>query len=39
MPQFNNTEMPLEAVDGLNKGKVILFVDGYPFALIIFLIF
>lgn len=35
IPQFNNTEMPLEAVDGLNKGKVILFVDGFPFALIL----
>ncbi|MGE8018560.1 spore germination protein [Peribacillus frigoritolerans] len=35
IPQFNNTEMPLEAVDGLNKGRVILFVDGFPFALIL----
>ncbi|MEB2491785.1 spore germination protein [Peribacillus frigoritolerans] len=35
IPQFNNTEMPLEAVEGLNKGKVILFVEGYPFALIL----
>ncbi|MES1041060.1 spore germination protein [Peribacillus simplex] len=35
IPQFNNTEMPLEAVDGLNKGRVIIFVDGFPFALIL----
>lgn len=35
IPQFNNTEMPLEAADGLNKGRVILFVDGFPFALIL----
>lgn len=35
IPQFNMTEMPLETVDCLNKGRVILFVDGFPFALIL----
>jgi hypothetical protein len=35
IPQFNMTEMPLEAIDSLNKGRVILFVDGLPFALIL----
>lgn len=35
IPQFNMTEMPLETVDSLNKGRLILFVDGFPFALIL----
>jgi len=33
--KFNTTELPLYAVQFLKKGRVILFVDQFPFALIL----
>lgn len=32
--RFNSSEMPQEAVSALKKGKVILFMDRFPFAII-----
>ncbi|WP_138752285.1 spore germination protein [Paenibacillus sinopodophylli] len=35
VPKFNTTELPAEAAAALGKGRVILFVDRMPFALIL----
>ncbi|WP_141504299.1 spore germination protein [Paenibacillus luteus] len=35
IPKFYTTELPQEAANALKKGKVILFVDRLPFALIL----
>ena len=34
LSKFNTTELPMEAANALLKGKVILFLDRYPFALV-----
>ncbi|WP_028611714.1 spore germination protein [Paenibacillus harenae] len=35
IPKWNTTELPQEAVSALLKGKVVLFVDRIPFALVL----
>jgi hypothetical protein len=35
IPKFNTTELPQEAVNALRKGRIVLFLDRLPFALIL----
>ncbi|WP_053374931.1 spore germination protein [Paenibacillus sp. FJAT-27812] len=35
IPKFNTTELPQEVAIALNKGRVVLFIDRFPFALVL----
>lgn len=35
IPKFNTSEIPQEAAAYLNKGRILLFLDGLPFALVL----
>ncbi|TFE24293.1 spore germination protein [Cohnella luojiensis] len=35
IPKFNTTELPQEAANSIRKGRVVLFIDRIPFALVL----
>ncbi|MDQ0271846.1 spore germination protein [Cytobacillus purgationiresistens] len=36
LPRISTTELPTNAVDFLQRGRIVFFMDGYPFALMLF---